>query len=229
MTKAVKAQTEGKQMRIRHMPSPAMGVALVALFVALGGTGYAAGGGFGGDGGGLRAEAAARRGARRGARRVQRGPTGARGPAGPQGTAGPAGSTGAAGERGAPGATGAPGAPGATGATGPQGPAGTAKAFASITSTGRVRAGHSFAITDANVSIRSRGYYCFDLSGVGITSANAVPIATPDYADDNTSSGDVLAVISSSDFNNCTAGQIGVRTYDDAGGFDPAGFTIAFM
>ncbi|MDO8189253.1 hypothetical protein Q7L71_26880 [Conexibacter sp. CPCC 205706] len=196
-----------------------MGVALVALFVALGGTGYAAGGAFSGDGDGLRAETAARR----GARRVQRGPrgfTGARGPAGPRGTAGPAGSTGAAGER---------GAPGATGATGPQGPAGTAKAFASISSGGRVRAGHAFAITDANVSIRSRGYYCFDLSGVGITSANAVPIAAVDYSDDNTSSGDVLAVISSGDFNNCTAGQIGVRTYDDAGGFDPAGFTIAFM
>ncbi len=204
--KAVEVQTEGNQMRM-HMPSPAMGVALVALFVALGGTGYAAGGGFSGDGSAPRAEAAARR----GARRVQRGPrgfTGARGPAGPQGAAGPAGST---------------------GATGPQGPAGTAKAFASITSTGRVRAGHAFGITDANVSIRSRGYYCFDLSGVGITSANAVPIATPDYADDNTSSGDVLAVISSSDFNNCNPGQIGVRTYDDAGGFDPAGFTIAFM
>lgn len=215
--KAVEAQTEGNQMRIRHMPSPAMGVALLALFVALGGTGYAAGGGFSGDGSGLRAEAAARRGVRRGARRVQRGPrgfTGARGPAGPQGTAG---STGAAGQRGAP------------GATGPQGPAGTAKAFASIASTGRVRAGHAFAITDANVSIRSRGYYCLDLSGVGITTANAVPIASVDYSDDNTSSGDVLAVISSSDFNNCTAGQIGVRTYDDAGGFDPAGFTIAFM
>lgn len=112
---------------------------------------------------------------------MQRGPrgfTGARGPAGPQGPAGPAGSTGAAGERGAP------------GATVPQGPAGTAKAFASITSTGRVRAGHAFAITDANVSIRSRGSCCLDLSGVGITTANAVPIASLDYSDDNTNSGD---------------------------------------
>lgn len=201
-------------MRNRFVPSPAMAVALVALFVALGGTGYAAGGGFSGGDGAPRADAAARR-ARslRGPRglRGARGATGARGPQGPAGPAGPQG---------------APGAPGATGA---QGPAGTAKAFAVISSAGRVIDGHAFNITDANVTRPSRAYYCIDLSARGITSANAVPIASLDYGDAESASGDSLAVIAQSSFNDCPRGQIGVRTYDNAGNANIAGFTIAFM
>src|SRR5262245_21891492 len=110
-------------MRRRPMPSPAMVVALVAPFVALGGTGYAAS--TLGDNGGDTAAAAARR-----HRRSLRGPRGFRGRTGPQGPAGPAG------------------APGAQGVAGPPG---TAKAFAEVTDTGRVVAGHASNISDANI------------------------------------------------------------------------------
>lgn len=83
-------------MRIRR-PSPAMCVALIALFVALGGTGYAAislprdsvGTAQLKDGAVTRSKISAR------ARRALRGRHGARGPAGPTGPVGPA--TGAAG------------------------------------------------------------------------------------------------------------------------------------
>jgi len=180
-----------------------MVVALIALFVALGGTGYAAT--TLSDSGGT-AVAAARR-----HRRSLRGPRGFRGRTGPQGPQGPVGPA---------------------GAQGAQGPAGTAKAFAVITSDGRVVPGHAFNIADANISNPTRGIYCLDLAGVGITASNAVAVATPDYRDGQTGSGDTLHVNTGSgvtDFNDCPAGQIEVRTYTSAGAFSPEGFDIAFM
>jgi hypothetical protein len=100
-------------------------VALLALFVALGGTAAAAGkqilptnsvGTRQVLDGSLQANDLSKR-----ARSALRGKTGARGATGAPGAQG---ATGATGTPGAAGATGAPGAPGATGATGPQGPAG---------------------------------------------------------------------------------------------------------
>jgi len=68
------------------LPSPAMIVACIALFAAMGGTGYAAG------------QFAHR--ATASAAKAKRGPRGKRGPAGPQGAQGPAGARGAAGPKG---------------------------------------------------------------------------------------------------------------------------------
>jgi hypothetical protein len=86
-------------MSKRLLPSPAMVVACLALFLALGGTGYAATQLRSGKEQALSST-------------IKKGPRGKRGPAGP---AGPAG---AAGERGPAGPA------GARGAAGPQGPAG---------------------------------------------------------------------------------------------------------
>lgn len=81
------------------LPSPALIIACVALFAALGGTGYAAGR--------LAHEATASK--------AKRGPRGKRGPAGPQGPRGDVGPRGPAGDKGAPGEKGAPGKEGIPG------------------------------------------------------------------------------------------------------------------
>jgi hypothetical protein len=83
-------------MRIKT-PSPAFAVGMAALFVALGGTGYAATS----SGGDHSATAAAKT-------KVVRGP---RGPRGPRGIQGPRGAQGVTGARGATGTPGAPGSP----------------------------------------------------------------------------------------------------------------------
>lgn len=113
-------------MRARQssmVPSPAMVVALIALFVALGGTGYAATQLSQSHG-----TAAAKK---KKAKRV-RGPTGATGATGTTGLTGATGPIGPTGLTGATGATGATGpigpGGGATGPAGPTGPSGASGA-----------------------------------------------------------------------------------------------------
>ncbi len=84
-------------MRKFATPSPALVISMVALFMALGGTGYAASQAGGGD------HAAAAKNAK--VKRGKRGPRGLPGPRGPQGTQGPQGANGA---QGTPGANGSP-------------------------------------------------------------------------------------------------------------------------
>jgi len=190
-------------MRRRAMPSPAMVVALIALFVALGGTGYAATSLT--DNGGNAVAAAKRH------RRSLRGPRGFRGRTGPQGPVGPTGPTGPQGPQ------------------GPQGAAGTAKAYAEVSGDGTLVRGHAFNIADAKVTHIGRGVYCFDLSGIGITTDNAAPIATPDWSYGPTFIGDQVFVVANSNANACPTGQIGVRTYDTSNTAKDVGFIIAFM
>jgi Collagen triple helix repeat (20 copies) len=92
------------------LPSPAMIVACVALFAALGGTGYAAGN--------LVHKATASS-AKAKPKRGPRGKRGPAGPAGPQGAPGPKGTQGPKGDQGVKGETGAPGKQGETGPAGP--------------------------------------------------------------------------------------------------------------
>src|SRR5436190_12874089 len=119
-----------------RLPSPALAISLVALFVALGGTGYAAvrlvprnsvGSAQVRNGSlqkvDLSKKAVAALKGKAGRRGLQ-GPPGAAGPAGAQGAGGPAGALGAQGPQGAQGAPGAEGAQGAAGAQGLQGVAG---------------------------------------------------------------------------------------------------------
>jgi Collagen triple helix repeat (20 copies) len=103
-----------------------MAVALTALFLALGGTGYATT-----SHGGPQGHVAKKK------PKVKLIP-GPRGPAGPAGSAGPAGATGAVGavgSAGSPGATGLRGEPGERGETGPPGPA---AAWALVNSDGTI-------------------------------------------------------------------------------------------
>jgi hypothetical protein len=188
-------------MRRRATPSPAMVVALIALFVALGGTGYAASGALS-DGGSPTAAAARRH------RRSLRGPRGFRGRTGATGATGPAGPQGPAGA---------------------QGPAGTAKAFAEVSAAGRVISGHASNISDANITRLSPGVYCFNLAAIGITTDNAAPVATPDWSDPPVIPGTQAFVVANRASNACAAGQVGVRTYDGAGTSTDLGFVIAFM
>jgi hypothetical protein len=92
--------------RFIHRPSPALAVALLALFIALGGTGFAAT--HFQKPGSVNAKAA---------KKTNRGPRGFRGFKGPRGPAGPKGPAGSAGAAGAPGAA---------------GPAGSALAYARV-------------------------------------------------------------------------------------------------
>jgi hypothetical protein len=102
----------------RFTPSPAMGIAVVALFIALGGTGYAASQVLHSSRGSKTLAMAAGKKSKSKGPRGPRGPAGARGPVGPRG---PAGTPGLNGKNGAGGAAGAAGATGATGVTGNQG------------------------------------------------------------------------------------------------------------
>ena len=100
--------------RPSRRPTPALAVASLALFVALGGTGYATSqGASGGD----RASAAAVKKAKK-AKRGPRGPRGLRGEQGPEGLRGLAGQTGARGPQGPPGADGLNGTNGTNGKNG---------------------------------------------------------------------------------------------------------------
>jgi len=107
---------------VSRRPSPATIISLVALFVALGGTGYAAvalaprnsvGSAQVINGSLLKKDLSKKTVA------ALKGNRGLRGPAGPRGAAGPAGAAGAVGATGAAGAAGAAGAQGATGPVGP--------------------------------------------------------------------------------------------------------------
>jgi hypothetical protein len=133
--------------RIKKLPSPALALAMIALFVALSGTGYAA----------VKI-------ARNSitsihvkdrsllAKDFKSGqiPRGAVGPAGPAGAAGPAG---------------------------PTGPAGAAKAYARVLSGGDVDDPRARGITDAGVSKPAAGVYCIDIEGGAVNVVASVDAA----------------------------------------------------
>jgi collagen triple helix repeat protein len=101
----------------RSLPSPALVIACLALFMALGGTGYAA------------TQLSAGQGQASASKKAKQGPRGPRGPKGAKGAKGATGATGAAGAAGLPGQKGAQGATGAKGDTGPRGPSDGRMAF----------------------------------------------------------------------------------------------------
>jgi Collagen triple helix repeat (20 copies) len=181
-----------------------MGVALVALFIALGGTGYAASRIV--IRSAHRATLARDRSSGRLARkRVQgprgdtgprglRGPKGQTGPQGPQGLQGAQGQTGLAGTAGQTGAQGPQGVPGTTGQTGTQGPQGvpgTARAYAfvepeppcgtpSCTQTTPLRRILNVSL-GSNLPGAPAGTHCFVLEG-GIDSSTATVVVSVEGA-----------------------------------------------
>ena len=170
------------------LPSPALVISMIALFVALGGTGYAA-------------VKIARnsvtsihvkdRALLAKDFRLGQLPRGARGPVGPVGPAGPAGPAGAA---------------GAAGPAGPAGPSGAAKAYARVLAGGDVDDPRARGINDAGVSKPATGVYCIDVEGGAINA-----IATIDAAGNGQVTTSVL-------LSTCPSGkEVEVKTYDSAG------------
>jgi hypothetical protein len=125
----------------RFRPSPALVVSIVALFVALTGTGTAADVG--------RCLRGASVGAAKAVGIVKRGPRGPRGFKGSQGSPGPEGPAGPAGPRGEQGPAGAPGAPG------------TAHAYGLVSPAGELNASKSRNV--AGVTHPQTGIYCIAL------------------------------------------------------------------
>jgi hypothetical protein len=200
---------------LKYRPSPAMVLALLALFVALGGTGYAA------------SNATS---SRRHHHRILRGHRGPPGPPGPPGHVGPAGPRGARGPTGPRGATGPQGPQGIQGVQGPQGVPGTARAYALVEPAcdgcGELPAGftplvaahsHNVALSAAN-SGAPAGTWCIALGG-GIEASAATVLTSVDLTGGPHTNHFALEtaqwVPAAPD---CHSGQIEVRTFGYAAG-----------
>ena len=190
--------------RLRRRVTFANALAVVALLVALGGTGYAAVQVTGDDvrdgsltGADIRdgslgaADLAAR--VRAGVKTADQRARGPRGPRGPRGFRG---------NRGRPGAA---GPTGATGATGAAGPPGTAAGYAHVNGDGTVNLAHSKNITGANVVLQG-STYCFRGLAFGFGSIGA----TADLADGGTSA--TAAIGSAGDCNPVAGTQAAVSS-----------------
>jgi hypothetical protein len=142
-----------------HRPSPAMAVALIALFVALGGSGYAA---VKISGANLTNRSVAGKKLKKSAvtgNEVKNRSLGAADFKLGQLPAGPQGATGSTGSAGSPGATGAQGTPGSPGANG----SAVAFAYVEAFTGGTITVNPAFAhnLSAANITRSSAGRYCF--------------------------------------------------------------------
>ena len=193
----------------RRRPSPAIVISLVALFVALGGTGYSAVsklapknsvGSAQVVNGSLQAGDLSKK--ARAALKGNRGPAGAPGAAGPQGATGPAGTNGTNGTN---------GAAGATGATGPAGAAGTARAYAEVDDASpslvAARAKNFTAVTRP-----ATGTYCLT-PAAGIDPSAVATVASEDYGISGT---DGIVEVRGSRLG-CAAGNFEVETVNTSG------------
>jgi hypothetical protein len=122
----------------RFRPSPGVVIAMIALFVALSGTGYAA---FKLPRNSVTSINVKDRSLLSKDFKSGQIPRGAAGPAGPAGAAGPAGPA------------------------GPSGPSGAAKAYARVLAGGDVDDPRARGIPDASVSHPATGVYCIDIDG----------------------------------------------------------------
>jgi hypothetical protein len=160
---------EARNRRLR-MPSPALIVAMIAVFFSLAGTGMAQRAFLTGrdiinsslTGADVKNGSLTKADFRKGT--LLRGQRGPRGRTGARGAAGLAGAQGAQGPQGPGGPAGPQGPQGPQGATGA---AGTARAFAEVTGSGTLVAGRSKNITAGMVNSPSTGIICF--SSLGFT------------------------------------------------------------
>lgn len=160
--------------------SPSLAISCLALFVSLGGTGYAVSRLPANSVGtaqlkrnavtGTKVKNHSLRAADFAAGQI---PAGRRGPQGPQGDAGPAGQQGVKGD---PGATGATGAPGAKGDTGNTGAAGSAVAYASVAANGTVDTARSKGVVSVNRASGFAHFYCFDLATTPVNATATLDI-----------------------------------------------------
>ena len=159
-------------------------IAYIALFVAIGGTSYAAATITGRDiknssltGVDVRNGTLLKKDFKKGS--LPRGATGAQGPAGPTGAAGlpgTPGATGATGSTGGAGATGATGATGPTGVTGTTGTTGTTGATGATGESGSARAYASVAVTSGSPVFQNNGLRVKNFTSVSRPSQNGTPL-----------------------------------------------------
>jgi hypothetical protein len=186
-------------------------VGLLALFVALGGTTYAASSALLPNNsvgtkqvvnGSLQTKDLSKQ-----ARKALKGNRGLRGLTGAQG---------------AQGATGAQGAKGDKGDTGAQGAAGTARAFGSVFSSGSPTTYAGTRMKNATVTRPATGVYCITLSG-GVDPSTTIPVVSTDFS---SASSQAIAQIRSSGIG-CAAGQLAVYTWNaSTGAAENAGFSF---
>jgi hypothetical protein len=115
------------------------------------------------------------------------------------------------GSNGSNGSNGTRGPKGDQGDKGDQGEPGTARAYGTISSTGTL-IGPSLNVSA--VSRTGAGQFCFHTTN-GLTPANAVALADPDYTPIGTANGYTAHIQSSG--GSCPAGSWGIRTYNTAG------------
>ena len=192
--------------------SPSLIVAVVAIVLALGGTGYAA----------LKlprnsvGQAQLRQGAvtsakvRNGSLRAvdfARGqlPAGPRGQAGPRGSSGSRGPTGNTGSRGRTGASGRTGPAGINGATGPAGPAGMTRAYGVVKADGTLVAAKSKNLTATRVPAQVGTYCVTPTAAAGIDPATVQPAATAD-AGSTTAGLHIVQSVGAADADDCAGG-----------------------
>jgi Collagen triple helix repeat (20 copies) len=193
-------------------------VAVIALFVALGGTGYAAlklpKGSVGRAQ--LRKNAVISSKVKNGSLRAvdfakHQLPAGPRGGTGPRGTTGARGRTGTTGKTGARGRTGTTGAKGSAGATGPAGPAGTARAYGVVKPDGSIVAAKSKNLTVSHVSAQAGTYCVTPTAASGIDAATVQPVATVDSG--NTTAGvHIIQSVGAAEADDCAGGWEFVTT-----------------
>jgi hypothetical protein len=191
---------------LKRRPSPAMVVALLALFITLGGTGYAA------------SNATS-------SRKHHRVVRGRRGPPGPPGTPGHTGATGPHGSRGATGAKGSTGSQGLQGPPGPQGVPGTARAYGLIEplcgGCGEAPAGFTplVAAHSLNVALGTplsgapAGTWCFALGGSIDPSTATVVVSIVSTAGPHTQHFALEGAQWVASAPNCSPNQIEMQTF----------------
>ena len=205
--------------RLRNRLTYANTVATLALFLALGGSSYAAisitgknvknGSLTGKD---IKGSSLGTKQVRNGSLlagdfksgQLQRGPEGAQGPQGPAGAAG---------------APGSPGAPGLTGA------AGTARAYANVRTT--CPSNNCLIENSSGVSQATRpnlGVYC--VRAPGISGDAVAAVATPELVGSVAPTGNVTVYVARDGGADCTAGDFRVHTYDGPAAVNGIAFNI---
>ena len=183
-----------------RQPSPALVIACLALFVALGGSAIAA-------------HKFLITSVNQIAPKVRKTLQGAQGPVGAQGPAGKAGAdgkTGAAGKDGAPGAE--PGTPGKNGVDG------SARAYATVTSTGAFT---GVGKSTGSAQRKFEGVYCVSFGG-GIAPSNSIVMALPIYGGNK-----VFLQYDPASNGECTApNSFAIEAHDAAGNLKDTGFYV---
>ena len=132
-------------------------------------------------------------------------PAGPRGPAGTRGSSGSRGPTGNTGTRGRTGASGRTGPSGLKGATGPAGPAGSARAYGVVKADGTLVAAKSKNLTTSKVPAQVGTYCVTPTAGTGIDPATVQPVATADAGSTPTGL-HIVQSVGAADSDDCAGG-----------------------